>query len=121
MVFQDCVNKITKDILHRVYNEVPESGAFLPIFESFANPDEESRNKIGTYRLKVYKMPEDVVADPSKRYIEAAVYTPDRTYKVSMLVGSGTKDNIIKHLQSNDFPDKLNRTYGELFAILEYE
>lgn len=120
MVFQDYVDKIIKDVLHRIYDEVPESGAFFPILESFANPDEESRDKIGAYGLKVYKMPEDVVADPSKRYIEAAIYTPDRSYKISMLVGSGTKDDIIKHLQSNDFPDKLNRTYEELFA-LKYE
>ncbi len=115
--FQDEVDALIARMLERVEKEVPEFGDFCPVLEFFGNMDEEMQHIVGKYGLKLYKMPKDIVADPKQRYLEAAAYEPGGCYKADMVVGSGTKEEIIALLKSADFPIELNKTYGELLDL----
>lgn len=118
--FQDQVDEMVAKITERAEDnrELPEYGDFSPVVEYMDNLDEDN-DTVGKYGLKIYKMPKDVVEDPKQRYIEAAAYVPVGDYKATLVVGSGHKDEILKQLKSPDFPEKLNRAYGELVEMLE--
>ena len=111
--FYEMLDKVTK----RAELEVPEYGSFAPVYEYFKNNNPEL--PIDRYQLKVLKMPKDVVEDEKQRYIEAAVFTPASDYKANILVGSGYKDDIIKQLKSDEFPEKLNDAYIKLVDLIK--
>ncbi len=115
--FQDQVDALIARMLERTEREVPEHGDFCPVLEFFGNMDKETQDVVGKYGLKLYKMPKDVVADPKMRYLEAAAYAPGGGYKADLVVGSGTKEEIIALLKSADFPIELNKTFGKLLDI----
>ncbi|MCM1265718.1 MAG: hypothetical protein NC200_05920 [Candidatus Gastranaerophilales bacterium] len=123
MTFQDQVDEIVQRVAEKVEDNriVPEYGEFSPVNEFMPNYDESTSGVVGKYGLKVYKMPKDVVKDPKQRYIEAAAYMPAGDYKADMIVGSGYKDEILKQLRDPEFPEKLNKAYGELLDTLENE
>ena len=85
----DEIDKLIEKVLSRVEQEVPSSGYFAPVYDEFCNNDESTKHIAGRFRLKVYKMPADIVPDPEKRYIEASVFDSVGCYKTEMLVGSG--------------------------------
>ena len=118
--FQEQVDDLVERVTEKVEDNriVPEYGDFSPVLEFIPNLDEENKT-VGKYGLKIYKMPKDVVPDPKKRYIEASAYVPEGDYKATLVVGSGDKDEIIKQLKAPEFPEKLNRAYGELLEMLE--
>ncbi|GEM_PF-1598049 len=117
--FQDRVDEMIAKVFDRTEREVPEYGAFSDVAEYMPNLDPETKTLAGKYGLRIYKMPKSVVEDPKQRYIEAAAYRPAGDYKADVIVGSGHKDEILKILNSDEFPEKLNRTYGELLETLE--
>ena len=96
------IDKLIEKVLSRVEQEVPSSGYFAPVYDEFCNNDESTKHIAGRFRLKVYKMPADIVPDPEKRYIEASVFDSVGCYKTEMLVGSGNKEAIIGN--SPSFP-----------------
>ena len=116
--FNDYVDDLIQRIKKRVEMEVPDTGDFMPVLELFTNPEAETRDEVGKFGLRVYKMPKDVVADPSKRYVEAAAYDPSGCYKSNMIVASGTKSEIIEKMMADGFSQKLSETYGKLTDIL---
>lgn len=115
--FAEQVEKTIKTILERAEREVAEYGEFMPVTEFFPNLDKNTN--IGNYALKIFKMQKDVVPDPKKRYIEAAIYMPHGDYKMTAIVGSGTKQEILEQMKTTDFFEKLNKTYGELLYSIE--
>ena len=80
--------------------------------------DESTKHIAGRFRLKVYKMPADIVPDPEKRYIEASVFDSVGCYKTEMLVGSGNKEEIITIMKTEKFRMKLYDTYIRLLDML---
>ena len=118
MTFQDQVNMLITRVLNRIDEGLPLYGDFIPIIEFFENMDEESQDIVGKYGLKLYKMPQSIDQDPKKRYLEAAAYTPNGSYKADMIVGVGYNNDIVRLLNSEDFPTKLNKIYGELLDCL---
>jgi len=117
MSFQDRVDEMVSKTSDRAELEVPEYGDFAPVMEFMDNTNKDL--PVGKYGIKIYKMPKDIVEDPKQRYIEAAVYMPAGDYKADMVVGSGHKDKILEILNSPEFPEKLNRAYGELLDVIE--
>ena len=112
------IDKLIEKILSRVEQEVPSSGYFAPVYDEFCNNDESTKHIAGRFRLKVYKMPADIVPDPEKRYIEASVFDSGGCYKTEMLVGSGNKEEIIALMKTEKFRLKLYGTYIKLRDML---
>ena len=114
----DEIDKLIEKVLSRVEHEVPSSGYFAPVYENFYNNDEATKHIAGMFRLKVYRMPADIVPDPEKRYIEASVFDSGGCYKAEMLVGSGKKEEIMAIMKAEKFRMKLYDTYIRLLDML---
>ena len=116
--FRDYVDDIILRLVERVENEVPDTGDFDPVLEFFTNPSSDTREYVGRYGLRVYKMAKDVVPDPSKRYVEAAAYVPSGMYKADYVVASGTKEEILSVIRTDEFAMKLCNYYNDLTDLL---
>ena len=114
----DDIDTLVERVLSRVEHEMPQSGYFAPVYENFYNNDEATKHIAGMFRLKVYKMPADIVPDPKKRYIEASVFDSGGCYKAEMLVGSGKKEEIMAIMKAEKFRMKLYDTYIKLLDML---
>lgn len=114
----DEIDKLIEKVLSRVEQEVPSSGYFAPVYDEFCNNDESTKHIASRFRLKVYKMPADIVPDPEKRYIEASVFDSVGCYKTEMLVGSGNNEAIIAIMKTEKFRMKLYDTYIRLLDML---
>ena len=114
----DDIDTLVERVLSRVEHEMPQSGYFAPVYENFYNNDEATKPIAGMFRLKVYKMPADIVPDPEKRYIEASVFDSGGCYKAEMLVGSGKKEEIMAIMKAEKFRMKLYDTYIKLLDML---
>ena len=112
------IDKLVEKVLSRTESEVPLSGYFAPVYENFYNNDEATKHIAGMFRLKVYRMPADIVPDPEKRYIEASVFDSGGCYKAEMLVGSGKKEEIMAIMKAEKFRMKLYDTYIKLLDML---
>lgn len=99
---------------------IPESGAFVPLLDIIINPDSATRDIAASYGLKVYKMPDDIVADPRKRYVEAMALIPGGDYKIDMVVASGTNDEIQEQLKSDEFVGKIAAAYADFLDNLRF-
>ena len=114
----DDIDTLVVRVLSRVEHEMPQSGYFAPVYENFYNNDEATKHIAGMFRLKVYKMPADIVPDPEKRYIDASVFDSGGCYKAEMLVGSGKKEEIMAIMKAEKFRMKLYDTYIKLLDML---
>ena len=114
----DDIDTLVERVLSRVEHEMPQSGYFAPVYENFYNNDEATKHIAGMFRLKVYKMPADIVPDPEKRYIDASVFDSGGCYKAEMLVGSGKKEEIMAIMKAEKFRMKLYDTYIKLLDML---
>lgn len=115
--FMDYVNEQLGRLLTEWDEAVVEHGPMNPVFDIFTNPDKGSLDKVGAYGLKIYKMPDDIVADADMRYVEAAVYDPSRAYKIDMIVMSGHSDDIKQVLPTTDFAQKVYDAYAKLLDL----
>ena len=114
----DDIDKLAERVLSRIEHEIPQFGYFAPVYENFYNNDEATKHIAGLFRLRIYKMPADIVPDPEKRYIEASVFDNGGCYKAEMLVGSGNKEEIIAIMKIEKFRLKLYDTYIRLLDML---
>jgi len=119
--FQEQIDKTIDKITARVEKEVPESGEFTPVREYFDNLNPETENIVGKYGLQVYKMPQNIVPDPTKRYVEAAAYVPSGEYKADQIVVSGNNKEIIAKLKEDGFGKKLNIIFGQLLDTIKHQ
>ena len=117
--FQECVDELVRRTVVRIKEEMPDKGSFSDIFELFCNPDDGTSDVVGKYGLHVFKMQSDIVPDPTKRYIQACAYIPSAAYKATLIVGSGTKADILELMKEPSFAEKLNYTFGELLDMLQ--
>lgn len=114
------VRKLIETLLLQVKEHVPDYGDFASVMEFMDNPDKLTQEFVGTYGLSVYKMPKDVVPDPRKRYIQAAAYEPTGRYKSDCNIASGTKEELIRIMQSEEFVDKVCEMFPELESLFEH-
>lgn len=116
--FQECVDELVRRTMKRIEEDMPDEGAFSDIFELFCNPDDGTSDVVGKYGLHVFKMQSDIVPDPTKRYVQACAYIPSAAYKATLIVGSGTKAEILELMKEPSFADKLSCTFDELTDML---
>lgn len=116
--FQECVDELVRRTVVRIKEEMPDKGSFSDIFELFCNPDDGTSDVVGKYGLHVFKMQSDIVPDPTKRYVQACAYIPSAAYKATLIVGSGTKAEILELMKEPSFADKLSCTFDELTDML---
>lgn len=117
---EEEVRKLIAALLLQTKEHVPDYGDFSPVMEFMDNPDPRTQEFVGKYGLRVYKMPKDVVPDPRKRYVEAAAYVPSGMYKCDRTVASGTKDEIIHTMQTEEFVKKLCEKLPGLGEVFEH-
>ena len=115
--YTDSFYKMLKDLIARAEREVPEYGDFTPVFENFKNTNPNL--DVDRYQLKIFKMPKAQVADETRRFLEAEVYTKAGIYKANMLLGEGSKKDIMKQIKSEDFVEKLNNAYIQLVDLIQ--
>lgn len=116
--FQDYVDELVRRTTKRIEEEIPEEGGFSDIFELFCNPDDGTSDVVGKYGLHVFKMQQDIVPDPKKRYVQACAYIPSGEYKATLMAGSGTKAEILALMKEQSYANKLNYTFGKLLDML---
>lgn len=115
MTFQDHVRKLVLRVIEQTEKHVPEYGDFMPVRELMDNPDRKYTNHlVGKYGLQIFKMPKDIEPDPTKRYIKASAFDPTGKWESKMVVGSGTKEEILAIMRDEGFVEKLSYTYGDL-------
>jgi hypothetical protein len=117
--FDQYLEEQIKRLKVSIDREVPESGPFKDVFDLFTNPDEGSRDAVSSYGIRIYKMRDDIVADPAMRFMEAIVYFPGSYYKASVVVGSGTNQELRTLINEPAFIDTLNNAYAQLLEIAE--
>lgn len=115
--YTDSFYKMLQKLIERAEREVPEYGDFAPVYENFKNTNPNLN--VDRYQLRIFKKPKSEVADETKRYIEAEVYTKAGTYKATVLLGTGKKEDIIKQLRSEGFVDELNNSYIQLVDMIQ--
>ena len=115
---QECVDELVRRTIRRVEQDMPEKGKFSDIFELFLNPDKRTADEVWKYGLHIFKMDEDIVPDPTKRFVQASAYIPSASYKATLMCGSGTKAEIIAMLSAPSFPEELIETFAELLETL---
>ena len=119
--FDEYLETQIRRLITAVENQVPESGPFIDVFDFFANPDKGSLDVVSRYGIRIFKMSDDIVPAPTKRYIEAAVYLSGSNYKATMIVCSGTKQDLLDSLNNPNFIDTLNNAYAKLLDLAESE
>lgn len=115
--YTDSFYNMLEKLIARAEREVPEYGEFAPVYENFKNTNQDL--KIDRYQLKIFKMPKSDVEDETKRFIMAEVYAPACDYKADILIGSGSKEEILNQLKSPDFVGKLNNAYIQLADFIQ--
>ena len=115
---QECVDELVRRTIRRVEQDMPEKGKFSDIFELFPNPDRRTADEVWKYGLHIFKMDEDIVPDPTKRFVQASAYIPSASYKATLMCGSGTKTEIIAMLSAPSFSEELIETFAELLETL---
>ena len=60
------VKKLIERVVMQAQRDVPDFGDFAPIFDFFPNPDPLTQEFVGSYGLRGFKMPREVVPDPRK-------------------------------------------------------
>ena len=105
--FEDYVLQLILRTLRRSEKEVPDDGDFPAVCETFTNVDVSTRSDASRYGLEIYKMPDDVQPDRTKRYLEAIAYEPSGQYRADMIVASGTIQTILETMQSESFLEKV--------------
>lgn len=116
--FQECVDELVRRTIRRIEVEMPEKGKFSDIFELFPNPDKRTADEVGKYGLHIFKIDEDIVPDPTKRFVQACAYIPSASYKATLICGSGTKAEIIAMMNAPSFSEELIETFAELLETL---
>ena len=86
----------------------------MNVLKIFDTPVASERNVASRYGLEIFKMPYDVEPDPEMRYLRANAYEPSGQYKSGMIIGSGSKADIIEKLCSEEFANEIGYTFGEL-------
>ena len=112
--FRDNVRQLILRVIGETEKRVPEYGDFMPVLELMVNPDKNTNDLVGKYGLRIYKLPKDIVPDPTKRYIRASAFDPTGTWDSNMVVGSGTKEDVLAIMRDEGFVEKLIGTFVDL-------
>lgn len=106
-----------KRLQTRAEREVCEYGDFAPVYEQFKNTD---KSLCATdFVLKISKPPKNIEGHEKIRNLEACVYKLPHPYKAERIISTGTKEDILKVLASEDLPAKIKSALITLSENLE--
>lgn len=111
-LMKDNVKNMVKKITLRAEREVPEYGDFAPVYEEFKNTD--TSLKATDFMLKIVKPSNNIAGHEKLRYIELTAYQLPTPYKISRLVGRGTKEEILELLKEDSFYEKIAESFSEM-------
>jgi len=117
--FERQVEYAVSVLLQKIDTAVPVTGNFAPVYIYFDNLDSRSRRSVGKYGFCLYKMPEKIVPDERKRFLELAAYAPSGGYKADELIAAGDVNEIKQALTSPGFIDKASREFEDLRRIID--
>ena len=106
------IKKIVNDVLSRAEREVPPYGEFAPVFEEFKNTN--SALDATHFMLKIVKPPKNIEGHETLRNIELTAYKVPTPYKASVIIKSGTKDDIIEKLKTPEFHKEIEESFKTL-------
>ena len=102
---EEHIQKMVKDLFKRAEREVPEYGDFKVVFEEFKNPDKSLC--ASDFLLKIVKPPKNIEGNEKLRNLELVAYKLPSPYMAERLLASGSKEEILKQLQSDDMLRKI--------------
>lgn len=102
---EEHIQKMVKDLFKRAEREVPEYGDFKVVFEEFKNPDKSLC--ASDFLLKIVKPPKNIEGNEKLRNLELVAYKLPSPYMAERLLASGSKEEILKQLQSEDMLRKI--------------
>ena len=111
------LEKLINNIRLRAEREVPEYGDFAPVLEEFKNFDKTL--EASDFMLKIVKPPKNIENHETLRYIELTAYKLPLPYKVTKLVGRGSKEEILKQLDQPDFLTKVEESFKSMSENLK--
>ena len=111
------IEKVINTIRLRAEREVPEFGDFAPVFEEFKNMDKAL--EATDFMLKIVKPPKTIEGHEKLRYIELTAYKLPTPYKVTKLVGRGSKEDILKQLDEPEFFNKVEESFKSMSENLK--
>ena len=106
------VEKLINTIRARAEREVPEYGDFSPVYEEFKNIDKTL--EATDFMLKIVKPPKNIEGHEKLRYIELTAYKLPLPYKVTRLIGRGSKEEILKQLEQPEFFAKVEESFKSM-------
>ncbi len=92
------LEKIQKKLKKRCEFEVPEYGDFAPVVEEYTNKD--SSLDLGDVKVVCRKPPKDIEDHNKKRFLEVVANNRARTKEYSSIILSGTKEELMKKLET---------------------
>lgn len=109
------IEKMIKNVCIRAEREVPEYGDFKMVYEEFKNPD---KDLVATdFMLKIVKP--NLQGHEKVRNLELVAYKLPLPYKANRIIATGSKEEILEKLKSQDLQTELEQAVKELSKNLE--
>lgn len=102
---EEHIQKMVKDLLKRAEREVPEYGDFKIVFEEFKNPDKALC--ASDFLLKIVKPHNSIEGHEKLRNLELVAYKLPSPYMAERLLACGSKEEILKNLESEELLKKI--------------
>ncbi|MCQ2738728.1 MAG: hypothetical protein MJ237_00715 [bacterium] len=103
------LNKLIKEsfqkLSERAEREVPEYGDFSPVFETFKNPD--NTLCATDFLIQISKPPKTVENHQTIRNFELVAYNFPSPYKISTILKTGTKEELMQKLQNENIYEEI--------------
>ena len=106
------IKKIVNDVLVRAEREVPPYGDFAPVYEEFKNTN--SAYDATHFMLKIVKPPKNIEGHETLRNIELTAYKIPSPYKASVIIKSGSKDDIMEQLKNPEILKEVEDSFKNL-------
>lgn len=97
---EEYIKNMVENLLKRAEREVPDYGDFKTVFEEFKNPDKSLC--VSDFLLKIVKPPKNIDGHEKLRNLELVAYKLPSPYMAEKILASGSKNEIIKQLNSTD-------------------
>ena len=114
---ETCIKKFTQALHKRAEREVPEYGDFAPVYEQFTNPDKSLTAT--DFMLKISKPAKNIKGHEKIRNLEVVAYKLPLPYKAETIIATGSKEDIMKQLQSAEIYTKIKEAAHNLSYNLE--
>ncbi|MBP3820823.1 hypothetical protein J6G99_04165 [bacterium] len=114
---EEFLKKIIENILIRAEREVPEYGNFKLVTEKFKNFDKNL--DVDEFWLEIGQPPKGTENYETKRFLKFVASKPNSDTSAEILIGSGSKKEILETLKKEGLTGKLKEYAQKLSYNLE--